>query len=328
MKAKEWIIPLGLFVTTLATTTITGIYYSNSSFSHWWQGFKFSIPLIFILLTHELGHYLNARKENISVSLPHFIPLPPFIGIGTLGAVIKIREQITKRNSLMKIGAGGPIWGIIASIPVLIIGIWLSPIQTTPLLSDQQIISEGNSILYIIIKQLIHGTFLPSNGQDIILHPVAFAGWIGLLITMINLIPIGQLDGGHVATAWFGNKYKKFSLWLHRTLPVIGILIFIHVFATKLAIPLYKKSIYLLIKQPSSYTLPHLDLADTFSSSLSASLPWFIWPFLLYILAKISGSATHPPVNNDKLQKSSQIIGIAVIILFILIFMPIPMEVR
>ena len=169
-----------------------------------WLGLRYSGPLMAILLFHEAGHYLWARKHKVRTSLPFFIPLP-LIGFGTMGAVIKMRERITKRTALLDIGVSGPLAGLVIGIPILLMGLHLSPI-TVPKAPYWQ---EGNSLLYWAAKWLVKG-HIPA-GMDVDLHPMAFAGWIGLLITSINLIPVGQLDGGHVAYALFGERYARFS---------------------------------------------------------------------------------------------------------------------
>jgi membrane-associated protease RseP (regulator of RpoE activity) len=323
MKMDEWRVPLLLFSLTLMTTTLTGAAYVGAPIHQWYRGLFFSIPLILILLTHEMGHYLAAKKHGVNVSPPWFIPLPPFIGIGTLGAVIRIREPITSRNALLEIGAAGPIWGLMVAVPILILGVFLSPTVNLPLLSGGNVISEGNSILYMLIKLTVHGSFLPVGSKDIMMHPIAFAGWIGLLITMINLIPVGQLDGGHVAFAWFGDKYKKVSRKIHTFLPVFGFGIFVYVAAGEV-IKNQLKSATALLWGVDGFINP--SFLTALGSGISAAMPWFIWPMILLILRKLSGGLVHPPVGKDKLSKKSKIIAIVTAVLFILIFMPVPMR--
>ena len=167
------------------------------------RGIPFSITLMLILGCHEFGHYYYATKHNVDATLPYFLPAPPYLFIiGTFGAFIKIKSPIYKKDALLQIGAAGPIAGFIIAVPALIIGLLLSEVI---LINDQyQGIILGDSLLmkfltYIIFPDLI-------DGYDVLLHPVAFAGWIGLLVTMLNLLPIGQLDGGHIAYAMFGKQ--------------------------------------------------------------------------------------------------------------------------
>ncbi len=172
---------------------------------HW--GIPFAATLLGILLAHELSHYFVARRHGSPVSLPYFIPMP-FSLIGTMGAVIVQRAPMRNRKSLFDIGIAGPIGGLIVTIPLLILGLALSDVGLPPtdLPPGVGILQEGNSLLYLGLKYLVFGRILPSNGEDVWLHPVAFAAWAGLLVTMINLIPVGQLDGGHAAYALLGRR--------------------------------------------------------------------------------------------------------------------------
>jgi len=156
------------------------------------RGWIFSVPLMSILLCHEMGHYVTARLHGVRQSLPYFIPFP-FVGFGTMGAVIRMDARVPDRNVLLDIGVMGPIMGMVVAVPVMILGLHLSPVQPIA----YPALLEGDSILYWALKFLIKGRI--PEGWDVQLHPVALAGWIGFYLTMLNLFPIGQLDGGHVA---------------------------------------------------------------------------------------------------------------------------------
>jgi len=169
---------------------------------HW--GLPFAGTLLGILLTHELSHYFVARRYGSPVSLPYFIPMPLSI-IGTMGAVIVQRAPMRNRKALFDIGIAGPLGGLIVAIPLLVLGLVLSTVGTTPP-DVGSVLQEGNSLLYLGLKYLVFGRILPSGGEDVWLHSVAFAAWVGLLVTMINLIPVGQLDGGHAAYALLGRR--------------------------------------------------------------------------------------------------------------------------
>ncbi len=172
---------------------------------HW--GIPFAATLLGILLTHELSHYFVARRYGSPVSLPFFIPLPLPDSLGTMGAVIVQRAPMRNRKALFDIGVAGPFGGLIVAIPLLILGLVLSSVGPIP--PDLGAVTqEGNSLLYLGLKYLVFGKILPSNGEDVWLHPVAFAAWAGLLVTMINLIPVGQLDGGHVSYALLGRRAR------------------------------------------------------------------------------------------------------------------------
>jgi membrane-associated protease RseP (regulator of RpoE activity) len=198
---------LVLFFLTIVSTLIAGsVMQGGDPFDNpvdiiW--GIPFSMTLMLILGCHEFGHYYYALKHNVDASLPYFLPAPPYLFIiGTFGAFIKIKSPIYKKDALLQIGAAGPIAGFIIAVPALVIGLLLSDIIA---INDQyKGIILGDSLLMKIFTYIIFPDL--SAGYDILLHPIAFAGWIGLLVTMLNLLPIGQLDGGHIAYAMLGNK--------------------------------------------------------------------------------------------------------------------------
>lgn len=202
----------GLFLATVITTLIAGAMMEGAELlskpMQIVKGIPFSFTLLLILGCHEFGHYYYAMKHNVDATLPYFIPAPPFLFlIGTFGAFIKIKSPIYRRDALLQIGAAGPIAGFIVAVPALIIGLLLSPV--IPLNGEQVGIILGDSLLMKFLTLIIHPN-LP-EGMDILLHPIAFAGWIGLLVTMLNLLPIGQLDGGHIAYAMLGSKHKHLA---------------------------------------------------------------------------------------------------------------------
>ena len=165
-------------------------------------GLPFSLTLMSILLAHEMGHYIVGRRYNAPVSLPYFIPMPFFGLFGTMGAVIVQRAPFEDRRSLFDIGVAGPLAGLVVTLPLLVYGLATSKVGPIPPGS----LMEGNSILYLAIKYLIFGKILPGHGLDVSLNPVAWAAWGGLLITSLNLLPIGQLDGGHTLYALLGRR--------------------------------------------------------------------------------------------------------------------------
>ncbi|MFQ6677287.1 MAG: site-2 protease family protein [Fidelibacterota bacterium] len=200
---------MGLFAATVFTTLLAGAIMEGADLvSHPFEitrGIPFSFTLLLILGCHEFGHYYYAVKHHVDATLPYFIPAPPFLFlIGTFGAFIKIKSPIYKRDALLQIGAAGPIAGFIVAVPALIIGLLLSNVVDVN--TGEVGIVLGDSILMKILTGIIYPA-LP-HGKDILLHPVAFAGWIGLLVTMLNLLPIGQLDGGHIAYAILGRKHN------------------------------------------------------------------------------------------------------------------------
>ena len=212
-----------LFLLTVFTTLLAGAWHEGADLlenpEHIFKGIPFSFSLMGILLAHELGHYLAARKHGLNVTLPYFIPAPPFpFIIGTFGAFIKMRSPVRDRKMLLDVGATGPLVGIAVSIPFLIFGFQLSEVK---MVQGQMGLTLGSSLLLSLISWLIVGP-LPA-GFDIVIHPVGFAGWIGLLVTSLNLLPIGQLDGGHVAYALLGEKQNKISKYVFLVLLALGI---------------------------------------------------------------------------------------------------------
>jgi membrane-associated protease RseP (regulator of RpoE activity) len=166
-------------------------------------GIPFTFWLIFILLLHELGHYTYSRLRGVDVSLPYFIPAPFFFILGTLGAVIKSRSPIKNRRDLLDVAAAGPIAGFIVAVAAIVIGLGQSEIVESSGIGGYYL---GDSILFRLLSRLVIGTI--PEGQDIILHPIAFAGWVGLLVTMLNLLPVGSLDGGHIIYALAGRRQR------------------------------------------------------------------------------------------------------------------------
>ena len=184
-----------------------------------YKGWPFSITLLLILLFHEFSHYLASKKHRIEASLPYFIPAPTLFG--TFGAVIKMKSPITTKNALIDIGASGPIAGFIISVIATIIGLSLSRIM--PVHDTANVISLGDSLLFKGLTRAILGA-VPDN-QDVYLHPVALAGWIGFFVTSLNLIPIGQLDGGHILYALLGDNHAVISKLLVGVMFIMGFLL-------------------------------------------------------------------------------------------------------
>lgn len=177
----------------------------------------YSVALLSILLGHELGHYLTCRRYGIQATLPYFIPAPTLIG--TLGALIKIKSPFTRKEELFDVGANGPLVGFLLSVPALYIGLLHS--RMIPALPRESSIFFGEPLL---LKVFVWGIFgNTAQNQDLILHPLAVAGWVGLLVTSFNLIPVGQLDGGHILYALFGEKTRKLAVGIVIILVILGI---------------------------------------------------------------------------------------------------------
>ncbi|MDA8092141.1 MAG: site-2 protease family protein [Nitrospiraceae bacterium] len=211
---------LVLFVLTIFSTLVAGMVQKGidplKQPGRIYEGIPFSATLIIILLAHELSHYFASKKHNTMATLPYFIPAPTLIG--TFGAVIKMKSPILSRRALVDIGASGPISGFVVSVAACIIGLHFSHIIRGPHAAPP--IELGDSMMFYLLTRLVVGS---AAGGDIVLNPIAFAGWIGFFVTFLNLLPAGQLDGGHVAYAFLGPLHKMVSRALVFILAVLGI---------------------------------------------------------------------------------------------------------
>lgn len=264
-----------LFLLTIITTLGAGTLWEGIDIfkepTRITEGWPFSLALLSILLSHEFSHYIASRLHRTKATLPYFIPAPT--AIGTFGAIIKMKSPITTRRALIDIGAAGPVAGFIMSIGATIIGLNLSEIAKA---DDIKGIGFGTSLIFLILTRLILGDI--QDGYAVILHPVAIAGWIGFLVTSLNLLPIGQLDGGHITYALFGRGHRYISLVFMSILFILGIV---------------------------------------------AWYGWFLWAGLLFIIG-----IKHPPVLlwEEKLSIPRKITGVVSMLIFILCFIPSPLQ--
>jgi membrane-associated protease RseP (regulator of RpoE activity) len=223
-KPPRRLLHLGLLLATVVTTVIAGALQQGvnplETPALLYKGISFSFTLLLILGAHEMGHYLVSRRHHLDVTLPYFIPAPPipFI-IGTFGAFIRIRSPIRDKRALLDVGCSGPLIGVLVAIPVILIGLKLSTITISG--GGEDTLTLGEPLLFKLLSWLALGAMTPE--ENVILHPVAFAGWIGLLVTALNLLPVGQLDGGHVAYALFPEYHRYISLGMLGLLVVCGV---------------------------------------------------------------------------------------------------------
>lgn len=260
----------------------------------------FAVSMLAILTAHEFGHYYAARYHKTRVTLPFFIPFPlsPF---GTMGAFIRLLEPPKNKKILLDIGLAGPLAGFVVTIPVLVLGLTLSEVNPLPEILPPDFGFEGNSILYLVLKYLIHGAWLPEpanyqglspllywiryfftstplpqGGIDVTIHPLAWAGWAGLLVTSLNLLPAGQLDGGHLIYSLFGRRLK----WIR---PLIVITLFV--------------------------------LGFLWSG-------WWLWAFMILLLG---GRYAEPLDDITELNPARKWLARLGLVIFFLIFMPVPL---
>jgi Zn-dependent protease len=313
---RLWINAL-LYLLTIVATLYVGAGYSDQiptnlsdvdtllwPLTHLWLGWPFALSLMVILTGHELGHYFAGRHYKVPVSLPFFIPMP-FPPLGTMGAFIMMKGRAINRRQMLTVGAAGPLVGFLLALPILALGLSMSKIIPMELPAPGSgFFMEGNSLLYLLFKYLTFGQILPGTGNpatlgaalgevgaalfgtfpfghgfDVSIHPVALAGWAGLLVTALNLLPVGQLDGGHVLYSLVGQRAGRL------TLPIIGLLVLMG-----------------FVLWPG----------------------WFLWAALIFFFGQ-----SHPDPLDDvtRLDRPRKIIAVAVLLIFVLTFTPMPMQI-
>ncbi len=215
-RPLAWRTNAWLFAATVASVFITQWDPSESRRAAFAHAAQFTGALLAILLAHEFGHYFAARVHKVDASLPFFIPLPILSPFGTMGAVIRMRSVIPTRRALFDIGAAGPLAGLALAIPLYAWGAAHSDVKSL------EVTGAGLQLGDSLLTRLLDHFFAPPipAGTDLELSPVAFAAWAGMFVTMINLLPVGQLDGGHVAFALFGPRQNRIAQWVHRSMLV------------------------------------------------------------------------------------------------------------
>jgi membrane-associated protease RseP (regulator of RpoE activity) len=302
--SNPWI-NLGLAAATILSVLFTGAVLSCNcvpqTATDWLAGLPMMLTMMVILLAHEFGHYFAARFHKVAVTLPYFIPLPIISPVGTLGAFIQLRSPFKTKRQLFDIGVAGPLGGLIFAIPLTIWGVATSPINELTRNGGSAL--EGNSVFYLAVKYLVHGQLLPNfdqygavpflqhfllllagivpdgGGIDILLNPIAFAAWFGLFVTAMNLLPVGQLDGGHIIYCLLGDKARWLGLGL------IGAMFLAGIFWWQ---------------------------------------GWLLWTLLVFFVI----GPGHPPPLNDlvSLGLPRQILAYVMLLLFMMLFMPNPLQ--
>lgn len=311
IKKNRPIINLGLFIITFITTTIAGAEWTSGTMGPMEftdivaNGIPYAVAILFFLSAHEFGHYFAARYHGVNATLPYYIPFPPipfFLNFGTMGAVIKTKSQVPTNKIMFDIGIAGPIAGFIASLIILTYGFLnIPPVEYILSIHPDYFSAEygsnalslefGNTILFSIFHEIFvdPGVFFPPM-SEIYHYPYLCVGWFGLFVTTMNMIPVGQLDGGHIIYSMFGSKKHETVASLSLILLVfLGVMGFVD-------------------------TLLELNLNIGWSG-------WLFWAIILYFVIKVK----HPPVPNfEPLSNTRMILGYISLIILILSFSPSP----
>jgi len=323
---RNYPLHLLLFVATLCTTTWAGAIWTGvppateslAGFAAALRtGLPFSVSLLAFLTVHEFGHFFATVKHRIQATLPYYIPLPPLpflMSIGTFGAVIRIKEPIRSRRALFDIGVAGPLAGFAVALGLLVYGfLHLPPADYIYAIHPEyramggippappETLRLGKNLLFILLEKIIAPKGLPPM-YELYHYPFLFAGWLGCFVTALNLLPVGQLDGGHVIYAMFGGEgHRKISkLFL--------------AFITILGAPSFIAAILQLINPAIVIPAPELLIRVSWPG-------WIIWAF---ILRRFLGTK-HPQAGSDRpLSKPRMIAGWVCIAIFVLTFTPVP----
>ncbi|EAT59844.1 site-2 protease family protein [Chlorobium ferrooxidans] len=316
-----------LFLLTVFTTLWAGAFWSGhpvtvkSTFpflDNLASGTQYSLSLLLFLSVHEFGHFIAAQRHRVMATLPYYIPLPPLpfmLSLGTMGAVIKIRDRMPGTKALFDIGITGPLSGFIVCFGLLLYGFLnlppadyiytihpeLKASLTVHAPAPQGSLTLGKNLLWILLEKTIAPKELPPM-SEMYHYPYLFTGWLGSLVTALNLLPVGQLDGGHIIYAMFGRKGHATS--------ARGFLIFI----TILGFPSLLELLLSLLKPEAVSLIPELLLHWSWSG-------WILWAV---ILSRLIGM-NHPPTEHDEpLSFSRYLIGWVAIAIFLLTFTPVP----
>ena len=279
-----------LFVLTVCSTLFAGsvFWYQIPVTEEPWrmlEAWPFVVAIMGVLGVHELGHYVMSRYHGVDASLPYFIPVPTVIG--SLGAVIKIRGRIPDRKALFDIGVAGPLAGLVATVVITVIGLHLDPLavqEPADPTSDEPVIFFNHPPLLELIAEL---TGTSERLEDGVVHPVVFGGWVGMLVTLLNMLPVGQLDGGHIVRAMVGERQRAVALMVPGAMFALALYVFL------------------------------------VSGAQSMSI-WIIWGLFGLLLA-YAGPVT--PVNDDALDWKRIAIGLFTFVLAALCFTPVPIEI-
>ena len=372
-ESKRRLLQLGLFLLTLLTTTLAGaelcygksIFSGTYSLSDFMLGLNYSVPFLFILSVHEFGHYFTARYHNVSTSLPYYIPfyLPiifPF-SFGTFGALIRLREQVPSLKKNFDIGIAGPLAGFISALAVLIYGLthlppadyiftihpeymrvgtdYASVVYSAEFLKGGLDIRLGDNLLFNALSSVFADPALMPNPHEIIHYPFLLAGYLSLVFTALNLLPIGQLDGGHVVYGLFGWKGHR---WVAIT--VFVLFVFFAGLGTVtpgiptddmlLAVPLYIGFLYFTLKGLKLGWMNTLIAALTMFI-IQYMIVWFFptvtgfgsWLLFAFLLGRFVGIYHPPALVEEPLSFGRKLLGWFALAILVLCFTPAPVEI-
>jgi len=307
LNRRSWYRATVLFLVTVLSTLAVGadLHPTAGENARLLDGWLFSLPLLTILLCHEFGHYLLARRHAVQVSPPYFLPFPNLLG--TLGAFIAFRSPLHNRRQLLDIGAAGPLAGFVPSVIARIIGLSLSELVPDPVRGSYLVF--GDSLLTAGLQHLVLGPV--SEGYSVVIHPVGFAGWVGLFVTMWNLFPFWQFDGGHITYALFGRR--QWSFGPAAVIVVVGLGIAVNPWW--LIAPLFMAAIFLVLtfvlrRLARAGPRPRAGLRETVNRIIT-------FRFLRHF----------PVPNEEPLDRGRRIVGWICLIIFALTFLPDPIRI-
>jgi membrane-associated protease RseP (regulator of RpoE activity) len=277
------------FLTILSTLFAGAVYWYQVPLTEeplgLFKAWPFVVAIMGVLGVHELGHYVMSRYHGVDATLPYFIPVPTIIG--SLGAVIKIKGRIPNRKALFDIGVAGPLAGLVATFIITAIGLHLDPLavqEPAQAASDEPVVLFNHPPLLELIAMLVGAS---EQLQDGVVHPVVFGGWVGMLVTLLNMLPVGQLDGGHIIRAMFGERQRSISTLVPGALFGLALYVFI-------------------VSGWQSMTI------------------WIIWGFFAIGLA-YAGPAK--PLDDAELDRKRMALGLVTFVLAALCFTPVPVEI-